>query len=102
MSAKRLAGLIFAPLFAASAAMADDTAAIRELAPSGVLRVAIAVGPAPSGIYALKGDKPGTYRGVTIDLATGLGQKLGLPIEFVPYAASGEIQAAASSGVWDV
>jgi polar amino acid transport system substrate-binding protein len=102
MAVKRMAALALGLLFAASAAMADDAAAIRELAPSGVLRVAIAVGPAPSGIYALKGDKPGTYRGVTIDLATSLGQKLGLPVEFVPYAASGEIQAAAASGAWDV
>jgi hypothetical protein len=66
------------------------------------LRVAIAVGPAPSGIYALKDETSGKYRGVTIALSTALAQKLGVPLEFIVYRGSGEIQAAANSGVWDV
>jgi polar amino acid transport system substrate-binding protein len=88
-------------LLASFGAIADDAAAKRELASTGVLRVAIAVGPAPSGIYALK-DANGGYRGVTIDLSKRLGEKLGVPIVFVPYLGSGEIQASAASGVWDV
>ena len=47
-------------------ARADDAAAKRELAPQGKLRVAIAVGPAPSALYTIK-DGAG-YRGVTIVL----------------------------------
>ena len=57
----------------------DRTRAHREVA------VAIAVGPAPSGIYALKDEAPGSYRGITIDLATALAKKLGVPIEYIPY-----------------
>lgn len=83
-------------------AVADNAAVLKELAPTGKLRVAIAVGPAPSGIYALKDEATGKYRGVTIDLSTELAKKLGVPIEFIPYRASGEIQAAAGSGTWDV
>ncbi len=45
---------------------------------------------------------PGKYRGVTIDLSSALAKKLGVEIEWVPYAGSGEIQAAAATGVWDV
>ena len=74
----------------------DRTRAHREVA------VAIAVGPAPSGIYALKDEAPGSYRGVTIDLATALAKKAGVPIEYIPYRGSGEIQATATAGVWDV
>jgi polar amino acid transport system substrate-binding protein len=84
----------------AAPARADDAAAKRELAPNGKLRVAIAVGPAPSAIYAVK-DGTG-HRGVTIVLGTALAQKLGVPVEWVAYLASGEIQASAASGAWDV
>jgi polar amino acid transport system substrate-binding protein len=83
-------------------AHADDAAARKELAPTGKMRVAIAVGPAPSGIYVLKDAASGGYRGVTIDLSSALAKKLGVQIEYVPYAGSGEIQKAASTGVWDV
>ena len=79
---------------------ADDAVAKRELAPHGKLRVAIAVGPAPSALYAVK-DGAG-YRGVTIVLGTALAQKLGVPVEWVPHLATGEIQASAASGTWDV
>jgi polar amino acid transport system substrate-binding protein len=97
----RLATLAVA-LAAAGIAAADDGAAIKELAPTGKLRVAIAVGPAPSALYTVKGETPGTYRGVTITLATALAKKLGVPLEFVPYLGTGEIQGSAASGVWDV
>jgi polar amino acid transport system substrate-binding protein len=84
----------------AAPARADDAAARRELAPNGKLRVAIAVGPAPSALYAVK-DGAG-YRGVTIVLGSALAQKLEVPVEWVPYLATGEIQASAAAGTWDV
>src|SRR3954452_1348100 len=89
-----MVGLLAAPV------RADDAAARRELAPHGKLRVAIAVGPAPSALYTIK-DGTG-YRGVTIVLGTALAQKLGVPVEWVPYLATGEIQASAATGAWDV
>jgi len=95
-------GLAIAVSLAASAARADDAAAKKELAPTGRLRVAIAVGPPPSAIYSLKDEATGTYRGVSIDISTELAKKLAVPLEFVPYQGSGEIQAAAGTGVWDV
>ncbi len=82
-----------------SAAIAAD--AKSELAPSGTMRVAIGVGPVSGPFYTTK-DASGAYKGVTVELATALGQKLGVPIVFVPYLASGEIQNAANSGAWDV
>ena len=50
----------------------------------------------------MKGDAPGSYHGVTITLATALAKKLNVPLEFVPYLGTGEIQGSAASGVWDV
>jgi polar amino acid transport system substrate-binding protein len=97
-----LTAALAASVVAASLAVAQDAAAVRELTPTGKLRVAIGVGPSPSALYSLKGATPGTYRGVTIDLGTALAKKLGVPVEFVPYLGTGEIQASASTGVWDV
>src|SRR5215475_2024814 len=75
---------------------------MNELAPAGKLRVAIAVGPAPSALYAIKDDATGQYRGVTVELGSAMAEKLGIPVEFVPHLASGEIQNSAASGKWDV
>ncbi len=44
----------------------------------------------------------GKFRGVSIDLGSALAKKLGVPVEFLPHLASGEIQNEAASGKWDV
>jgi polar amino acid transport system substrate-binding protein len=74
----------------------------KELVPTGTLRVAIAVAPQPSALYTLKDGTTGKFRGVTVDLGSALAKKLGVPVEFLPHLASGEIQNEASSGKWDV
>ena len=89
-----IVGVLVAAAFSACAAQADDAAAKKELAPTGRMRVAIAVGPAPSGIYVIKDEASGGYRGVTIDLSAALAKKLGIEIDYIPYLASGEIQGA--------
>src|SRR6185312_2600134 len=77
-----------------------DSAVIQQLAPTGTLRVAIAVAPSPSAQFAIKdGDR---YRGVAVTLGTALAEKLGVPVTILPHNASGEIQNSASSGRWDV
>lgn len=93
--------VLFALVLSATVAHAQDPKAKQELTSTGTLRVAIAVGPAPSGIYALK-DATGGYRGVTIDMSTKLAGKLGVPVTFVPYLGSGDIQGSADKGLWDV
>jgi len=75
---------------------------VKELIPTGKLRVAIAVAPAPSAFYAVKDGATGKFRGVTVDLGAAMARKLGVPVEFVPHLASGEIQNSAASGKWDV
>ena len=75
---------------------------MKELVPTGKLRVAIAVAPAPSALYAVKDNDTGKFRGVTVDLGAALARKLGVPVDFLPHLASGEIQNSAASGKWDV
>src|SRR5664280_2757723 len=74
---------------------------MNQLAPTGKLRVAIAVAPAPSAQFAIK-DESGIYRGVAIILSTALGKKLGVPVELIAHNGSGEIQNSAADNKWDV
>jgi polar amino acid transport system substrate-binding protein len=97
-----IAGALAAVALTINGAAADDKGAMAELAPTGKLRVALAVSPAPSALYVIKDATTGGYRGVAVDLGTQLARKLGVPVEFVPYLASGEITNAADKGVWDV
>lgn len=90
-------------LLVKSPAMAQDPAAtLKELAPTGTLRVGVAVGPAASPLWATKDPSSGKPRGVTIDLGTALAKKLGLPLDLVVHASSGEVTEALSAGKIDV
>ena len=72
-----------------------------ELAPTGKVRVGIAVAPTP-GAGNVARDADGGYRGVAVDLGRELAAKLGVPAELVPYPNSGALTDAAASGAWDV
>lgn len=87
--------------FAIAKAVKADEQSIKQLAPGDTLRVAIAVAPAPSALYTVK-DAGGTPRGVAVDLGTALAKKIGKPVRFIEYLASGAITNDADKGVWDV
>ena len=72
-----------------------------EIAPNGVLRVAIVVTAVPSPIFAGRaaGGKP---EGVAVDLAHALAARTGLPHQMLLYPNSGEITDAGRAGRWDV
>src|SRR5258705_1106061 len=76
--------------------------AIKELAPTGRLRVGIAVGPAASALWCVRDPATGKPRGVPVDLGTALAQWLKVPVEFVEYDSSGKIIAATNANAWDV
>ena len=86
---------------AAGPARADDAAAKMELAPTGKLRVGIAVAPTP-GAGNVAPNAEGGYRGVAVDLGAELAARLGVPAEFVPYPNSGALTDAAAGDAWDV
>ncbi len=79
-----------------------DSAALRELAPTGTLRVGIAVSPSPSAFFSIRDPATGKLRGVAVDLGTELARRLGVPVEFVVHANSGALTEAAGGGTWDV
>jgi polar amino acid transport system substrate-binding protein len=101
MKAARIFLLTLALAAGAAPVEADDAAAKKELAPSGKLRVGIAIAPAPSSFFAVKGED-GQPRGVGVTLGKALAAKLGVPAEFVLYPNSGAVTDAADSGDWDV
>jgi polar amino acid transport system substrate-binding protein len=77
-----------------------DAAVLQQLAPTGKLRIAIAVSPSPSAQFAIRdGD---TFRGVAVTLGQTLAGKLGVEAQLVPHQASGEIQNSAADNKWDV
>jgi polar amino acid transport system substrate-binding protein len=77
-----------------------DDAVLLQLAPTGKLRIAIAVAPSPSAQFAIK-DGDG-FKGVAVTLGHALAKKLGVPAQIVPHQGSGEIQNSAADNKWDV
>jgi len=100
--ASRVGALVAAAILAVGIAMPAKADLVKELIPTGKLRVAIAIAPAPTAFYAVNDSATGKFRGVTVDLGAALARKLGVPVEFLPHLASGEIQNSAASGKWDV
>ena len=83
-------------------ASVPDDAARKELAPTGKLRVGVGVGAAPSAFWTTKDPATSKPRGVTVNLGQALADRLGVPLELVVYANSGEVTAAGPKGEWDV
>src|ERR1700736_3095044 len=95
-----MAGLILG--IAAMTTMPASADALKdEIAPTGKLRVAIAISPAGGAFWSTK-DEAGGYAGVPVDLGKEMAAQLGVPVEYVAYPNSGQITDAASSGAWDV
>jgi polar amino acid transport system substrate-binding protein len=84
-----------APASAQSAPPAD---AVKELAPTGTLRVAINVG----NIVLAQKDESGQVHGASVDLARELARRLAVPIDFHVYDAAGKVTDAAKNGEWDI
>jgi polar amino acid transport system substrate-binding protein len=95
----RLAGLVLGVMMMAVPANAD--ALKDEIAPTGKLRVAIAISPAGGAFWSTKTESVG-YAGVPVDLGKEMAAQLGVPVEYVVYQNSGQITDAASKSTWDV
>ena len=96
------AGIMLLVSAAHASVAADDRAATRDIAPTGSLRVAIAVGPAASTFWATRDPASHAARGVTVELAKAAAATLHLPLQLVEYQNSGEIAAAAAKDAWDI
>lgn len=69
------------------------------LAPGGTLRVAINFG---NPVLAQRVPATGAPRGVSAVLATEIGRRLGLPLQFIPFPSAGSVTDAVASGAWDL
>src|ERR1044071_6360420 len=74
---------------------------MKELIPSGKLRVGVAFAPSPSPLFVVKA-KDGAVRGVTVDLANELAQQLGVEAEFMVAPNTGELVDALEAGRIDL
>jgi polar amino acid transport system substrate-binding protein len=96
----RISGLVLGlTLMAAGPASADDLKA--EIAPTGKLRVAIAISPAGGAFWSTR-TAAGGFAGVPVDLGKEMAAQLGVPVEYVPFDNSGQITDAIPKAVWDV
>jgi polar amino acid transport system substrate-binding protein len=89
----------FCLLLAACANESPVLTTIQELAPHGRVRAAINFG---NPVLAQKDPVTSEPRGVSVDLAHELGQRLATPVELVLFDAAGKVSAAAAEDRWDV
>src|SRR5262245_11692402 len=92
-----LAAISFAAAVVAGAAEPPSSAALRDLAPTGKLRVTFI---ASNPVHVVKDS--GGFRGPAIDLGTELAKRLGVPFEPLGHARASDIVASAGSGTWDL
>ena len=71
---------------------------VKELAPTGRLRVALNLG----NIVLAQRGADGKPKGVTVDLATELGKRLGVPVDFKEFDAAGKVFETLKTGVIDI
>jgi polar amino acid transport system substrate-binding protein len=71
-----------------------------EIAPTGKLRVAIAISPAGGAFWSTRTETG--YAGVPVDLGKAMAERLGVAVQYVVHQNSGQITDAASMGTWDI
>jgi polar amino acid transport system substrate-binding protein len=80
----------------------NHDSAVRELAPTGTLRLGIVAAPAMSALFAVFDAETQVYRGVTVDIGKSLAARLGLGLEIVDFPNSGACTDAIEAGAIDV
>src|SRR5882724_10831321 len=96
----RIAGVVLGvSMMIAGPARADPLR--DEIAPTGKLRVAIAISSAGGAFWSNKNESGG-YTGVPVDLGKEMAAQLGVPVEYVAYHNSGQITDVAANALWDI
>ena len=72
---------------------------LAQLAPTGVLRAGINM----SNFLLVTGrSAAGEPQGVSPSMAAAIAQRLGVPVQYVPYPKPGELADAVATGAWDI
>lgn len=82
------------------ATSANADALTDQIAPTGKLRVAIAISPAGGAFWSTR--TASGYAGVPVDLGREMAAQLGVPVEYIVHQNSGQITDAAAKNSWDV
>jgi polar amino acid transport system substrate-binding protein len=77
----------------------DRSSLLRDIAPTGALRVAINLG---NPVLAQRLNGSGEIIVVSVSLAKALGVELGLPVTFVTFDSAGKVFSAIEDELWDV
>jgi polar amino acid transport system substrate-binding protein len=85
-----------------SDASIEQSAARKELVPTEMLRVGLVTAPARSMLFAAKDISTGEPRGVTVDLARSLAERLRVPISLILMPNSGACTEALEQDLIDV
>jgi polar amino acid transport system substrate-binding protein len=96
-----LAELLLAASMIMAAAPASADPLKDEIAPTGKLRVAIAISPAGGAFWSTR-TEAGGYAGVPVDLGKEMAAQLGVPVEYVVHQNSGQITDDAAKDGWDI
>jgi polar amino acid transport system substrate-binding protein len=97
----KVSGVLLAAAIVVGGATAQESAAVKELIPTGKLRVGVVGAPAVSALFVVK-EANGEPHGVPVDLAVELGRKLGVPVEFMVVTNPGLVTDATESGAVDL
>jgi len=97
-----LRGVLAVAALVLGACASTPSAPVAEIAPTGALRVAVAVGPSPSAFWTIRDPANGRAAGVTVELGKAAAASLGVPVNIVEYRTSAEIANDASKGKWDI
>src|ERR1700730_6302831 len=100
MQAIALFGAMLALSISTPASAVEDNV-MKQLVSTGKLRVGVAYAPALTPIFVVK-DAAGDVHGVPRDLGAALAKALGVSIEIVVAATTGELTDACSSGAIDI
>ena len=100
MKAIAFLGLSLALAVGGAAAAVEDNV-MKQLVPTGTLRVGVAYAPSATPIFVAK-DTSGDVHGVARDLGTALAKTLGVPPELVVKATTGELTDALTAGAIDI
>ncbi len=82
-----------------SPSSAPPSAVVAGFAPTGTLRTAINLG---NPVLAGRDPATGALRGVSVDLATELARRLGVPLQMTPFDAAGKVVDAMRGGGLDL
>jgi polar amino acid transport system substrate-binding protein len=82
-------------------AAAADAAVVREIAPTGKLRLGVAFAPVQTALFVIK-DAAGAPHGVTVELGAALAKALGVSLDIFVAPNTGELTDALEAGRIDV